>query len=411
MTTTIAELKKLYPDIEPETIEGVFEDCNGVKAECVEQLDSLLMPTMGSQQESWPEPDEVFATGEEARRLKLQASANVNMKDAEERIQKQMAQLHEFYQEVEKQKKLGPQSCRGMSEKELMKSMSGLSGHSRQCFQTMLDRERQHCGEFVVFYHSYSYAELMYECQAVIAQTLYGLPEDFAPLPRLLKGPFTGKPHLQVLLKEFNQLCGQDHDPNFRNVAISTSVSLLGNGSEAPPHSVFQMGYSCSDLSFTGIMTTLFTDLGANTEGAAKLVKRVAEVGSKWGLHGNMYESSVSQTTNNSAPGHMIQIFIRTDLVDDLAYGSHAYGVYNAEWNPPSKYLTGKTHPTGQGRVFVHPSAFMDWKKVKVYHYAANETFHTKRREFLRDLRQALLPLYDTPQKAIRAMYGIEGQR
>eukprot|EP00759_Apiculatamorpha_spiralis_P041793 PhF_6_TR40242/c0_g1_i10/m.59864 len=153
MTTTIAELKKLYPDIEPETIEGVFEDCNGVKAECVEQLDSLLMPTMGSQQESWPEPDEVFATGEEARRLKLQASANVNMKDAEERIQKQMAQLHEFYQEVEKQKKLGPQSCRGMSEKELMKSMSGLTGHARQCFQTMLDRERQHCGEFVVYYH------------------------------------------------------------------------------------------------------------------------------------------------------------------------------------------------------------------------------------------------------------------
>ena len=129
----------------------------------------------------------------------------------------------------------------------------------------MLAREQQHHGDFICFYHSYSFAALLYECQSEIARTVYGLPSDFAPLPRLLHEPYHTCPTMHDLKHTFqNGMSGQDHHPAFRAVAISASCSLNAFGSEAPPLNCFQHGYSCSDLSFRGLLDNLLRTLSVS---------------------------------------------------------------------------------------------------------------------------------------------------
>ena len=124
----------------------------------------------------------------------------------------------DFENAIAAQRELGPQSCRGTTRKAVMATVAQTitDGHSVKCFQQMLYREHEHAGQFVVFYHSYNSSVLLYECQSVIAQTLFGLPEDFAPLPRLLKGSFAGKPHLK-------QLPRQDIRPRYIKQARSSA--------------------------------------------------------------------------------------------------------------------------------------------------------------------------------------------
>merc|ERR1719436_475387 len=52
-------------------------------------------------------------------------------------------------------------------------------------FATMLSREQELHDDFVCFYHSYSFVALLYEVHSVVARKVFGLPADFAPLPRL----------------------------------------------------------------------------------------------------------------------------------------------------------------------------------------------------------------------------------
>lgn len=49
----------------------------------------------------------------------------------------------------------------------------------------------------------------MYELQAEIASSLYGLPLDFPPIPRILSAPFNGKTTLQKLMKDVSAMHGQ----------------------------------------------------------------------------------------------------------------------------------------------------------------------------------------------------------
>ena len=94
----------------------------------------------------------------------------------------------------------------------------------------MLENEERLAGEYAVFYHSYSYAALLYEVQAAIAAVLFRFRSNFASLPRLLKQPFKETPDAPALLKLFNTKLRsgrQDHDPRFRAVGICGELFLL----------------------------------------------------------------------------------------------------------------------------------------------------------------------------------------
>lgn len=100
--------------------------------------------------------------------------------------------------------------------------------HGRHCFDRMLENEERLCGEFAVFYHSYSFAgasrlcsslhasaraaareradaeervetratvlarrtALLYEVQAAVAAVLFRFKSKYSSLPRLLVKPF-----------------------------------------------------------------------------------------------------------------------------------------------------------------------------------------------------------------------------
>jgi hypothetical protein len=89
----------------------------------------------------------------------------------------------------------------------------------RYCFTKLFENEQRLCGEYAVFYHSYSLAALLYEVQAAVAAVLFRFKSNFASLPRLLKAPFDEVPDAPALLKLFNTKLAkgrQDHDPRFR---------------------------------------------------------------------------------------------------------------------------------------------------------------------------------------------------
>eukprot|EP01060_Flectonema_neradi_P021540 TRINITY_DN2925_c0_g3_i1.p1 TRINITY_DN2925_c0_g3~~TRINITY_DN2925_c0_g3_i1.p1 ORF type:complete len:614 (+),score=103.67 TRINITY_DN2925_c0_g3_i1:64-1842(+) len=433
--TLLEALRLYYPNVDDEVLVGVSEQSRGCWTTATDQLTSFGIPyedgiprdlslddplgggnTFSFSTEDTDDSayDHALATGDDLKRAYQQQETSQLMKENMNRIKRQMVAIDNTLKEQKKQRSLGAQSCRGMTRKQLSEqlSRSSVSQHSKQCFDKMLAREYEHCGTHVVFYHSYSYAALMYETQAAIARVLYGLAPGFAALPRLLKEPYLGKPHLTTLVEQFASMGQQDHDPGFRQVAISVSVSLLAPSSEAPPTSVFEQGYSCSDLSFSGIMNKLFTELGLAPAQVSRVMNDVIAVGNRWNLFTNVYSGNNNHMQNvGGMTGHMIQMFIATDVVDDLAYGSHAMGVPDPPRNPLSEYLTGKKTPDGQARVFVHPSLFLNTSKVKLYHYAADSNLHKKRIQFQDELIKALFPVLGTPSCVLRSYKGIEGKK
>lgn len=462
----LAALVARFPDFDRGLVEGIWEACDGCEGECVTQLKSFgakdVSVTAAAASAAAPPPaaslsagpastapplgmgspetsesgsasagqvsrqptsdvftgggawtydmDAALASGEEKvaieQRVRNEEMMHHRMKD----IQLAFKADREFDAAVAAQRKLGPQSARGYTLN--FSSVCGSTPHAEKCFKAMLENERKHCGEFVCFYHSYSFAALIYEVQSCLSRVVYGLPDDFAPMPRLHKAPFKGKPHVKALVDSFKSMSGQDHNPSFREVAISVSMSLGSPSSEAPPMQCFVNGYSCTDLSFHGVLQSMLTGLGASTAEADTMIRAADALSSKCGLVGNYSvpgEHGMS-SRGGHLPGHMLQIFVRSDCVDDVAYGSHAYGVWRDDANPLSSYMLQPKAPDGQARVFWHPSLFTDPKRTRVYHFAADPLASSKRAELQKGLAEILRPLLGDARAVVKTFRFVEGQ-
>ena len=91
--------------------------------------------------------------------------------------------------------------------------------HARDCFDTMLDRERKLVGKHAVFYHSYSHAALLYEVQAAVGAVLFRFKSEASSLPRLLFKPFEHIPTAARMLEEFPKWgAKKDHHEAFLHV-------------------------------------------------------------------------------------------------------------------------------------------------------------------------------------------------
>ncbi len=73
--------------------------------------------------------------------------------------------------------------------------------HGSKCFDRMIENEKRLCGEWAVFYHSYSFAALLYEVQAAVACVLFRFKSSFSSLPRLLTAPFEDIGDAETLMK------------------------------------------------------------------------------------------------------------------------------------------------------------------------------------------------------------------
>lgn len=163
---------------------------------------------------------------------------------------------------IKAQAALGAQSCRSTKKPYNYGPSVSKDVHGSACFDRMLENEKRLCGEWAVFYHSYSLAALLYEVQASVAAVLFRFKSTFASLPRLLVKPFEEIGDADALMKEFPKMSGRDHNPKFRAVGICATTNLLAPDMEAPPTNVFLSGYSCSDLSFMGVLEQLLQSCG-----------------------------------------------------------------------------------------------------------------------------------------------------
>jgi hypothetical protein len=107
--------------------------------------------------------------------------------------------------------------------------------------------------------------------------------------------------------------------------------------------------------------------------------------------------------------GHLLQIFLKRNLVDKYCYASLPYGVPDDGRHPLQKYLSGNGVMEGQVRIVVHPSAFLQSSKVRMYTYSADERFHTSRSQFQDQLTALLKTVLGTEALRTKAAKGIFG--
>lgn len=308
---------------------------------------------------------------------------------------------------IKAQAALGAQSKRGVKTKVNFGPAVSKNAHATHCFEKMLDNEYRNCGEWVVFYHSYSHAALLYEVQAAIAAVLFRFKGIYASLPRLMRGCFSDIPDAPSMMKEFPSWPDQDHNPRFKSVGICATCSLLAGDSEAPPTQVFLGGYSVGALSIT-IVEGMFTDCGVTAAEAKKLGKDILGLAEKYGLHVGAFGSKAS---GSGLAGHLLQIFMKRHLVDKYAYSSLPYGVPDPGRHPLGEYLgtSGKPRIQGQARIVVHPSAFLQASKVRMFAYSADKTFHDNRVKFQEEIADLLNPILGSEEARTRAAKSIFG--
>eukprot|EP00406_Dinophysis_acuminata_P062382 CAMPEP_0179278386 /NCGR_PEP_ID=MMETSP0797-20121207/35580_2 /TAXON_ID=47934 /ORGANISM="Dinophysis acuminata, Strain DAEP01" /LENGTH=285 /DNA_ID=CAMNT_0020986999 /DNA_START=71 /DNA_END=924 /DNA_ORIENTATION=- len=124
----------------------------------------------------------------------------------------------------------------------------GKHSHAERVFHEMLGREARFAAEWAVFYHCYNTPALVYEVQAAIARVAFNFNSEEGPLPRLLMAPFHKIPNARALLEVFPSWAGQDHHPDFKQVGICCSTSLVSQDPEATPTQCFLRGYGITPI-------------------------------------------------------------------------------------------------------------------------------------------------------------------
>jgi hypothetical protein len=278
--------------------------------------------------------------------------------------------------------------------------------HGTYCFMRMLENEERLAGEFAVFYHSYSFAALLYEVQAAVAAVLFRFRSNFASLPRLLKAPFEDVPDAPALLKLFNTKLKdkRDHDPRFRAVGICATTTLLGPDPEAPPTSVFLSGYSCGDLSFMGVLEQLLIGCSLPKSEVSSLAKKIIKLSEDAGLDVMQFGG---KPCKSHRPGHLPQIFLKRELVDRFAYAAFPYGPQDKSRTPLSGTLAGNKAISGQVRICFNPSVFMRAGNARMFVYSADPTFHERRSGFQEKLRALLTTLLGSHDGRLKAALAI----
>merc|ERR1712070_88917 len=115
-----------------------------------------------------------------------------------------------------------------------------------------------------------------------------------------------------------------------------------------------------------GDMTKLLEEVlrVSGVQGAAltRLVADVIDVGFKWGLDMSRYRprGGHQRTEQPSCPGHVMQIFVHTSVVDAIAYGSLPLGAMASAGAPITGWLGRQCPLDGQARLLVHPDLFLD---------------------------------------------------
>mmetsp|Transcript_58618 Transcript_58618/g.168307 ORF Transcript_58618/g.168307 Transcript_58618/m.168307 type:complete len:523 (+) Transcript_58618:1-1569(+) len=311
--------------------------------------------------------------------------------------------------DLAQQLEFGAQSKRGGATRHPFKVLEG-NPHAQECFKKFEQNEAKLCGEWGVFYHSYSFAALIYEVQAAVGSVLFRFRSQYAPLPRLLVKDFNEIPDAPCLAQRFTKDFAtnkRDHHPSFRRVAVSCMCSLSSTGPEACTAMVFIAGYSCKDLSFRTVLENLLESCYVPKAKVKALATGIIALSEKHGLDVSQFGG---KPCSSGKAGHLLQIFVRRPLIDKLAYSAKPYGPIDEDRMPISGWMnSNKSHQVGQARVVAHPKYFMRADSVRMYVASADPTFHAHREEFQKELVGLLSVILGEPELRQRAATGVYG--
>eukprot|EP00450_Noctiluca_scintillans_P012625 CAMPEP_0194490166 /NCGR_PEP_ID=MMETSP0253-20130528/9474_1 /TAXON_ID=2966 /ORGANISM="Noctiluca scintillans" /LENGTH=570 /DNA_ID=CAMNT_0039330761 /DNA_START=39 /DNA_END=1751 /DNA_ORIENTATION=- len=278
--------------------------------------------------------------------------------------------------------------------------------HGSSCFDQMLKNEQEFCGEWVVFYHSYSCAAILYEVQAAVGSVLFRFKAEFAGLPRILAHGFKHIPDAKRMLEEFPKWKDQDHNQAFKAVGLCATSSLLAHDSEAPAKSVFLMGYSVGNLK--GVLEKLLGAVGVPKHKIPSLAKSIIELSAKHGL--DTCGVPGGKKCKSGRSGHMLQMFLRRELVDKYVYPAFPFGVPDkARDLPLSKYLAERAPIQGQVRITLNPDVFLRATYARMFTFSADPTYHSNRPNFIKELVGLLEPILGDKDVRVKAAKGIFG--
>mmetsp|Transcript_73302 Transcript_73302/g.166154 ORF Transcript_73302/g.166154 Transcript_73302/m.166154 type:complete len:563 (-) Transcript_73302:153-1841(-) len=305
---------------------------------------------------------------------------------------------------VAAQKKKGEQSLR--KQKRDFGPTVSKDPHGKKCFDEMLNNEKEFAGEWVVFYHSYSCAAILYEVQAAVASVLFRFKAEFAGLPRILGHGFKHIPDAATMLKEFPKWKDQDHNTAFKAVGLCATSSLLAHDSEAPAKSVFLMGYSVGSLK--GVLEKLLGSVGVPKAKVTKLAKDIIDLAAKHGL--DTCGIPGGKKCKSGRSGHMLQIFLRRELCDRYVYPAFPYGVPDKKRDLPlGKYLAENAPIEGQVRITLNPDIFLRATLARMFTYSADPTYNENRPIFIKELVGLLEPILGDEKVRVKAATGIFG--
>lgn len=261
-----------------------------------------------------------------------------------------------------------------------------------------------------MFYHSYSFAALIYEVHAAVGSVLFRFRSQYATLPRILVHEFNDIPDAPTLVHRFQTKFAEskrDHHPDFRRVGLSVMCSLASTGPEACTAMVFVSGYSCKDLSFKGVLENLLESCYVPKKKVKQLANEIIAMSEKHGLDVSQFGGKPCQS---GKAGHLMQLFIKRDLVDKLVYAAKPYGPLDDERMPISKWMdSNSSFQVGQARVVAHPKYFMQANCVRMFVASADPTFHKNRQAFQSELIQKLGLILGEPSLREKAATGIYG--
>lgn len=115
------------------------------------------------------------------------------------------------------------------------------------------------------------------------------------------------------------------------------------------------------------IIEKVLSDCGAGIRGDVKaLAKQIVSLGGKHGLE---CQNFGGKPCKSGLDGHILQIFVRADIADKIAYAAKPYGVPDKKRHPIGPHLQESAGPIqGQARLVMHPSFFHGQETCSIIH-------------------------------------------
>lgn len=245
---------------------------------------------------------------------------------------------------------------------------------------------------WTVFYHVYSSNALLYEVNAAMANILFGYGAERAPLPRLLfhchsdnadESTADEAPNMHYHEAKLAS-CDPHYELNAKSIKALRSLLVEGPEANIPECFVGALGQQQDTISHRHLLNELLADCGVPRHEVKRLGYSVVALAAKYGLDVRQFGGEASSSGRNA---HLLQIFIRDDLLDSL-----------------SRQVDGSE---GETEMVCEPETFMQQACVRMHVASADPTFHSNRSKFQKELSHLCSSILSNGNHRVNAVMGI----